>query len=77
MSHQQHTDITQAKLAQQLGADRIVSFDVWCQLAGISLSTGKRLVSAGNGPRLTRTSERRKGVRISDHMRWLDERTEG
>lgn len=72
MSRQQHDDVTQAALAQELGADRVMSFAAWCALADVSLSTGKRIVAAGNGPRLTQTSVRRKGVRISDHHAWLD-----
>ena len=73
-AHQQHADVTQAALAQQLGADRVMSFEAWCQLAGISLSTGKRLIAAGRGPKLTQTSERRRGVRLHHHHEWLDSR---
>ena len=67
-------DVTSAELAIALGADYVMSFTCWCALANISLSTGKRLCARGRGPRLTRTSERRKGVTFADHRAWLEQR---
>ena len=65
------TDVTSAALAQELGCDRIMSFQVWCLLANVSASTAKRLIASGRGPKLTRMSERCMGVRVSDHVAWL------
>jgi hypothetical protein len=50
------------------------SFQDWCELANVSLATGKRLVAAGKGPRITRLSERRIGVQHQHHLAWLEER---
>ena len=61
---------------QDLDLDRVTPFERWCERAGISLSTGRRLVAAGVGPRVTRLSERRIGVRERDHLAWLDARSE-
>jgi hypothetical protein len=65
--------IDTAAIAQELGCDRIMSFEVWCLLANVSVSTGKRIIKAGRGPKLTHMSERCQGVRVSHHHEWLDE----
>jgi len=70
-----NTDITLIdtfESARALGTDYVMRFDVWCKLAGISLSTGKRRVKAGKGPRITWMAPHRKGVRVSHHHEWLD-----
>jgi hypothetical protein len=54
--------------------DCVTPFEAWCGRVGISLATGRRLVAAGDGPRVTRLSERRIGVRERDHLAWLDAR---
>jgi hypothetical protein len=66
------TDVTSAALAKELGCDRIMSFAVWRLLANIGETTAKRLIASGRGPRITYTSERCMGVRVSDHVAWLD-----
>jgi predicted DNA-binding transcriptional regulator AlpA len=53
---------------------RVLRFREWCALAGISERTGKRLLASGRGPTITRLSERRIGIAISAHRRWLAER---
>jgi predicted DNA-binding transcriptional regulator AlpA len=73
--HQQHADVTQAALAQQLGADRVVSIREWAQLANVSHRTAKRLLAAGEGPPLLKLSERCRGIRLSDHNAWLASRS--
>jgi predicted DNA-binding transcriptional regulator AlpA len=44
------------------------------QAANISLSTLRREIDRGRGPKVTRISCRRIGVRVSDLRQWLDER---
>jgi len=58
----------------QYAAARVISFKEAAALAGLSVSTFKQLITNRDGPRLTRLSERRRGVRLSDFTRWLDER---
>jgi predicted DNA-binding transcriptional regulator AlpA len=53
---------------------KVLSFRSWCEIVGISESTGRRLIAAGDGPEIVKLSQRRIGVRLSDHVRWLDSR---
>jgi hypothetical protein len=55
--------------------DRVTSFLAWCRRIGVSPATGRRLLSSGEGPRITRLSARRIGVRERDHVAWLDARS--
>lgn len=43
-------------------------------LMGISLATLRRMIAAGAGPKITRLSERRIGIRDSHRTEWLDGR---
>ncbi|WP_370692842.1 helix-turn-helix transcriptional regulator [Methylobacterium sp.] len=57
-------------------ADRIVlRFADACGVAGVSINTMRRLVTAGRGPRVVRLSERRIGIRRSDLDAWIESRT--
>jgi predicted DNA-binding transcriptional regulator AlpA len=56
--------------------DRINSFSEWCKRAGISEATGRRLIDAGEGPKLTWLSARRMGIRERHYLEWLDARAE-
>ena len=60
----------QVECSIEHGADYGMSFPTWCVLAGVSISTGKRIIRSGRGPRITRPSPGRVIVRISDHHRW-------
>ncbi|PDT57111.1 transcriptional regulator [Bradyrhizobium diazoefficiens] len=53
-----------------LGGDRVLSFDDWCKLNGFSRSTGQRIVSAGKGPNFIKLSVRRIGVTVAENRRW-------
>ncbi|WP_051000414.1 helix-turn-helix transcriptional regulator [Bradyrhizobium diazoefficiens] len=53
-----------------LGGDRVLSFDDWCKLNGFSRSTGQRIVSAGKGPTFIKLSVRRIGVTVAENRRW-------
>jgi predicted DNA-binding transcriptional regulator AlpA len=52
--------------------NRVQTIDDWCKRIGVSRATGRRLLSMGKGPRITRLSERRIGIRESDYLAWLD-----
>jgi predicted DNA-binding transcriptional regulator AlpA len=54
--------------------NRVLSFRQWCEINGFSRSTGQRIIAAGKGPRLIQLSERRIGIRLSDHRRWQEAR---
>jgi predicted DNA-binding transcriptional regulator AlpA len=50
--------------------DRVLTFTEWCQLNSISRTTGKRLIRAGEGPRIIDLAPRRIGIRESDNAAW-------
>jgi hypothetical protein len=52
--------------------DRINSFDEWCERAGFSPATGRRIIAAGGGPKVTWLSTRRMGIRERHYLEWLD-----
>jgi len=54
--------------------NRVLSFAVWCELAGFSKATGRRVLASGEGPVVIRLSARRIGIRVRDHKHWLDRR---
>jgi len=47
--------------------NRYLSLAEVAALDGVSMSTFKRIVKSGEGPRLTRISQRRWGIRQSDY----------
>ena len=53
---------------------RVLSFHQWCALNGFSIPTGRRLMLAGNGPKVVQLSARRIGVRESDNLAWQQSR---
>jgi hypothetical protein len=55
----------------------VMSFAQWCAINGFSLATGRRIISAGNGPVLTQLSERRVGVIVANNRTWQASRARG
>src|SRR5215467_7285705 len=54
----------------QCDLDRVISFQDWCKRADVSESTGRRLLASKRGPKVTRLSNRRIGIRERDHIAW-------
>lgn len=52
----------------------VVNFNAACEAANLSVSTMRRLVKAGRGPRILRLSERRIGIRRDDLDEWINSR---
>ena len=65
-------DVTDRATLHQAGIDddRVLTFIEWCQLNSFSISTGQRLVAAGEGPVFVQLSARRKGVTVGENRRW-------
>jgi predicted DNA-binding transcriptional regulator AlpA len=59
------------------GGDPVHSLKEFAALAGISVSTLRRLIDAGDGPVVTKLSPRRLGIRVSHGDAWLDARAGG
>lgn len=57
--------------------NRVVRFRDACAEAGVSISTMRRYISTGRGPRLVRLSERVHGFRRGDLDAWISSRTSG
>src|SRR5262245_30419905 len=49
---------------------RVLSFAAWCSLNWISPATGRRLLRSGQGPTITRLSDRRIGITVGANMTW-------
>lgn len=60
-----------------LGAadDQVMPLRQFAALAGISIATLRRRIAAGDGPIITRLSQRRLGVRLRHGRQWLDARS--
>jgi hypothetical protein len=53
---------------------RVFTLREWYESANLSKQTAKRLIASGAGPKLTRLSPRRIGVRQDHARQWLDAR---
>jgi predicted DNA-binding transcriptional regulator AlpA len=51
---------------------KVLSFKEWIALAGVSISTGKRILASGEGPPVLQLSARRLGIRLIDHQKWTE-----
>jgi hypothetical protein len=58
-------------LSADWGDDEVRSVKEWCRTANFSPATGRRQIKAGNGPTITRLSERRIGVTGRNYRAWL------
>ena len=57
--------------AQHL-SPRVLTFKQWIEKNGLSDRTGRRILKSGNGPKITRLSERRVGIRTDHDLAWLE-----
>jgi predicted DNA-binding transcriptional regulator AlpA len=55
--------------------NRVLSFAHWCELNGFSLSTGRRILASGTGPRVLQLSARRIGIKVADNRAWQASRS--
>ena len=60
-----------AALISQPEPDRVVSLKETAEICDLSVATLRRVIAAGRGPKLTRLSARRVGVRQSHRETWL------
>lgn len=61
-------------VTQNLNDMRIIDLTECARVAGVSLSTLRRRIDAGDGPPVIRMSPRRVGVRADDLSRWIEGR---
>jgi predicted DNA-binding transcriptional regulator AlpA len=53
-------------------AYKVLTFKQWIDLAGVSRSTGLRILDSDDGPPKIRLLDRRFGIRLSDHVKWCE-----
>jgi predicted DNA-binding transcriptional regulator AlpA len=61
-------------LSANLHDSQVLKFPEWCDAAGFSQRTGRRILSAGTGPAVVRLSDKRMGVTVGAHRQWLASR---
>jgi hypothetical protein len=49
---------------------RVLSFAEWCTINNLSVWTGRRIVKAGQGPKILQLSRRRIGVTVRANREW-------
>jgi hypothetical protein len=54
--------------------DAVLTFDEWCALNGFSPRVGRRILKSGNGPTVTRLSDRRIGISRKNNRLWQAQR---
>jgi predicted DNA-binding transcriptional regulator AlpA len=60
-----------------LGFCRVIDLKTWAKLASLSVSSAKREIACGRGPKTIQLSPRRIGIRVADHVAWLNEHQRG
>jgi predicted DNA-binding transcriptional regulator AlpA len=59
------------KPEQALDPNQVLRFKEWIKLAGVSPATGWKLLHSGEGPKFLRIGEKRVGIRVLDHIKWI------
>jgi hypothetical protein len=52
----------------------VMTFREWCTLNSFSKDTGRRLIKAGQGPKITQLSPRRIGITVRANREWQQAR---
>jgi hypothetical protein len=54
--------------------DQVLTFLEWCKLNRVSERTGRRILDAPDGPKVTTLSRRRVGITVRDNRAWQESR---
>ena len=65
---------SQRDRASQADDHRVLSLRQWCEVNGISISTGRRIIESGTGPTFLQLSPRRIGVTVAANRAWQESR---
>jgi predicted DNA-binding transcriptional regulator AlpA len=57
---------------QAFDLHQVLRFRDWIKLAGVSSATGWKLLHSGEGPKWIRIGEKRIGIRVADHIKWIE-----
>jgi hypothetical protein len=67
--------ITDPPLPSHADDDCVMTIQQWAARAGMSYPTARRVITAGEGPTITRLSPNRIGITFGAHRAWLKDRT--
>jgi hypothetical protein len=56
--------------------DVVLTFREWYELAGLGEATARELRARGEGPRCVHLTEKKLGVTLAEHRRWMKSRME-
>ena len=56
--------------------DVVLSFLEWARMAGLSERTAQELRARGEGPRCIKLTDKKLGVTLAEHRRWMKSRME-
>jgi hypothetical protein len=56
--------------------DVILPFLEWCALAGLPEATARQIRARGQGPRCIKLTDKKLGVTLAEHRRWMKARME-
>jgi hypothetical protein len=69
---EQHRSQTERERA--LDDQRVMTLRQWSEVNGFSIFTGRRLIKAGQGPKILQLSPRRIGVTVRANREWQQAR---
>jgi hypothetical protein len=70
----QQAERAQAERDHAFDDQRVMTIGQWAVVNNFSLWTGKRLIKAGKGPRITQISDRRIGITVANNRAWQKSR---
>jgi hypothetical protein len=53
---------------------QVLTFAEWCQLNRVGERTGRRILKSGNGPIVTKLSDKRIGITVGNNRLWQESR---
>jgi hypothetical protein len=56
--------------------DVVLTFSEWYALAGISEAAAREMRARGEGPRCVKLTEKKLGVTLAEHRKWVKKRME-
>jgi hypothetical protein len=56
--------------------DMVIPFLDWVMLAGLTETTARELRAQGKGPRCVKITDKKLGVKLGEHRRWIKARME-
>jgi predicted DNA-binding transcriptional regulator AlpA len=65
------------KPEQALDPNQVLRFREWIKLAGVSPATGWKILHSGKGPKWIRIGEKRVGIVVRDHVKWIERLAQG